>query len=55
MNPNEPSAPYYTAYERRYRAVYAAGAKFWGHTPDDAELCAVLERWVAANIYARRK
>ena len=30
--------PYNTAYEQRYRAVYKAGAKYWGFAPDNADL-----------------
>ncbi len=38
--------PYYTVYENRYKAAYAAGAECWGHYPDDKELINVLTQWV---------
>ena len=38
--------PYYLAYEERYKKAYKAGAEFWGHTPDDAELKNYLTEWV---------
>lgn len=41
--------PYYMAYEKRYRAVFAAGVKRWGHSPDDRILADTLEQWVDAN------
>ena len=41
--------PYYLAYEKRYRAVFEAGAERWGHSPDDQELFNALKEWVTAN------
>jgi len=41
--------PYYMAYEKRYRAVFAAGAERWGHSPDDPFLKQTLEKWVEEN------
>jgi hypothetical protein len=41
--------PYYLAYEKRYRAVFEAGAERWGHSPDDQELYNALKEWVTAN------
>ncbi len=41
--------PYYLAYEDRYRAVYAAGAERWGHSPEDGELYTALRNWVIQN------
>ena len=41
--------PYYLAYEKRYKAVYAAGANLWGHKPDDEVLVAALTDWVCKN------
>ncbi len=49
MNGNNSAEPYYTAYERRYRAVYAAGVKTWGHNTDDQTLLDTLSRWAAQN------
>lgn len=43
------SEPYYLAYEKRYRAVYAAGADRWGHAADDPVLRETLRAWVADN------
>ena len=41
--------PYYTAYEKRYQAVFAAGAQRWGHSPDDKVLYNTLRAWVEEN------
>ena len=41
---------YYTRYDERYKAVYAAGAERWGHNPKDEELTHELTQWV--NKYA---
>ncbi len=41
--------PYYMAYEKRYQAVFSAGAQRWGHSPSDAVLCEALEAWVKVN------
>lgn len=41
--------PYYMAYEKRYRAVFSAGAERWGHSPDDEVLCSTLKSWVEEN------
>ncbi len=41
--------PYYTAYEKRYQAVYSAGAERWGHSPDDEILYNTLKIWVEEN------
>jgi len=38
--------PYYMAYEKRYEAVFAAGVKRWGHSPEDAVLYNTLKAWV---------
>lgn len=39
--------PYYEAYESRYRAVQAVSPElFWGNSPDDPELNALLADWV---------
>jgi len=37
---------YHLLYEKRYQKVYEAGADYWGHTPDDDELCEYLKLWV---------
>ena len=37
---------YYTLYDERYKAVYAAGAERWGHDPEDEELTDELTKWV---------
>jgi len=37
---------YHHSYEDRYKKAYAAGADYWGHTPNDEELSAVLAAWV---------
>ena len=51
MNPH----PYHLSYEARYKKVYAAGADYWGHTPDDEELTEVLTGWVARhNLKGKR-
>lgn len=41
--------PYYLAYEKRYKAVFEAGGKYWGHSPDDQELYNTLKEWVHDN------
>ena len=41
--------PYYMAYEKRYQAVFSAGAKHWGHSPDDEVLYNTLKSWVEEN------
>ena len=41
--------PYYMAYEKRYRAVFEAGASRWGHSPDDPVLYETLKTWVEKN------
>ncbi len=40
---------YYKAYEKRYQAVFSAGAKRWGHSPDDEVLYNTLKSWVEEN------
>ena len=44
--------PYYFAYEQRYKTVFQAGAKRWGHAPDDQTLYQTLKEWVADNHLA---
>lgn len=41
--------PYYMAYEKRYRAVFSAGAAWWGCAPDDDVLYSTLKQWVEEN------
>lgn len=41
--------PYYMAYEKRYQAVFAAGAAWWGCPPDEEVRYRALERWVEEN------
>jgi hypothetical protein len=41
--------PYYKAYEKRYQTVFSAGAKRWGHSPDDEVLYNTLKLWVEEN------
>ena len=41
--------PYYMAYEKRYQAVFAAGAERWGHSPDNEVLYHTLKSWVEEN------
>ena len=41
--------PYYMAYEKRYQAVFSAGAKRQGHSPDDGVLYNTLKSWVEEN------
>lgn len=41
--------PYYLAYEKRYKAVFEAGAERWGHSPSDQELYDTLKKWVTDN------
>ncbi|MBQ8441250.1 MAG: class I SAM-dependent methyltransferase [Clostridia bacterium] len=43
------SEPYYMAYEKRYQAVFAAGAERWGHSPDNEVLYHTLKSWVEEN------
>ena len=43
------SEPYYKAYEKRYQAVFAAGAERWGHSPDNEVLYNTLKSWVEEN------
>lgn len=38
--------PYYLAYESRYKKVYEAGVKRWGHAPTDETLVSTLTAWV---------
>ena len=45
MQDNEKES-YYLSYEKRYKAVYEAGADYWGHTPDDDELIEYLTQYV---------
>lgn len=47
--------PYYLAYEERYKKVYAAGGKRWGHAPDDETLKVTLEKWVNENNLTGKK
>ena len=47
--------PYYMAYEKRYQAVFSAGAKRWGHSPDDEVLYNTLRSWVEEyNLQGKR-
>ena len=47
--------PYYMAYEKRYRAVFEAGATLWGHSSGDAVLYGTLKNWVEENgLYGKR-
>lgn len=41
--------PYYMAYEKRYQAVFSAGAERWGHSPSDDVLYSTLKSWVEEN------
>ena len=41
--------PYYMAYEKRYQAVFSAGAERWGHSADDEVLYNTLKLWVEEN------
>ena len=41
--------PYYMAYEKRYQAVFSAGAERWGHSPDNEVLYNTLKSWVEAH------
>jgi len=41
--------PYYMAYEKRYQAVFSAGAERWGHSPDNEVLYHTLKSWVEEN------
>lgn len=36
--------PYYMAYEKRYQAVFSAGAERWGHSPNDDALYNTLNK-----------
>lgn len=40
---------YYMAYEKRYRAVFEAGAESWGHNACDPALRETLTKWVSEN------
>lgn len=40
---------YYKAYEKRYKAVFGAGAERWGHSPEDPILFEFLKKWVIEN------
>ena len=47
--------PYYTAYEKRYQAVFSAGVERWGHSPDDDVLYNTLKSWVEEkNLRGKR-
>lgn len=41
--------PYYLAYEKRYQAVFSAGAERWGHSPQNQVLYRTLKSWVEEN------
>lgn len=43
--------PYYMAYEKRYQAVFSAGAERWGHSPNDDALYSTLKAWVEENDF----
>jgi SAM-dependent methyltransferase len=46
---------YYLAYEKRYQAVFSAGAERWGHAPDDPELFRTLSEWLEQhNLKGKR-
>lgn len=49
------SKPYYTAYEKRYRAVFEAGAESWGHSSCDPVLRETLKNWVEENALAGKR
>lgn len=40
---------YYTAYEKRYKAVYSVGAERWGNSPEDDGMYNLLKNWVEEN------
>lgn len=46
---------YYTAYEKRYQAVYSAGVERWGNSPEDEILCNTLKNWVEENDLKGKK
>ena len=46
---------YYMAYEKRYQAVFEAGATHWGHSENDAVLRETLKNWVEENGLAGKK
>ena len=47
--------PYYMAYEKRYRAVFEAGADSWGHASCDPILRETLTKWVNENNLSGKK
>ena len=47
--------PYYMAYEKRYRAVFEAGAESWGHSSCDPVLRETLTKWVNENNLSGKK
>ena len=51
----EKYTPYYLAYERRYQAVYAAGATLWGHSADDDVLINTLTEWIEKHDLRGKK
>ncbi len=52
---NDIALPYYTAYEQRYKAVYASGVERWGHSPSDEVLTQTLAEFVKSNGLVGRK
>ncbi len=50
-----PKEPYYTSYEKRYQAVYAAGVDRWGHSHEDLVLYNALKAWVEQNSLRGKK
>ena len=40
---------YYAAYEKRYQAVYSAGAERWGNSPENKTHYNLLKTWVEEN------
>ena len=47
--------PYYMAYEKRYQAVFSAGAERWGHSSEDEVLYNTLKSWVEENGLVEKK
>ncbi len=47
--------PYYMAYEKRYKAVFEAGASRWGHSSEDPVLYETLKIWVEENGLKSKK
>jgi len=42
----DPGKPYYTAYDKRYRAAYQQGADHWGHLAGEKEVASLVSSYL---------